>query len=82
MVREAEGVPQWFTDFAVKNADEHGELARQNAETRGSLAAELAETRGSLAAEIARAEARATRWAVGLATVAVAVLSTVIILVS
>ncbi len=72
MVREAEGVvPQWFTDFAVKNAEEHGELARQNAETRGSLAA-----------EIARAEARATRWAVGLATVAVAVLSTVIILVS
>ena len=65
MTQETHNVPQWFSDFAVKqNAVEHG----------------------SLATEIAKAETRLTRWTavlvIGGLTVAVSVLTTVILLVN
>ena len=58
----ANDVPKYFSDFAVKNADEHGNLAT----------------------EIAKAETRLTRWTavlvIGGLTVAVSVLTTIILL--
>ena len=67
MAQETGNVPQWFSDFAVKNADEHGTLAKS-----------IADTRGELATEIAKAETRLTRWTallvIGGLTIAVAVI--------
>ena len=64
MAQETGSVPQWFADFAVKNADEHGALAEK----------------------IQVSENRMIRWTAGLIlgglTVAVSVLSTIIILVN
>ena len=75
MVDEAQNVPRWFSEFAVKNADEHG-----------LLAARIEASYGELREEIARAESRSTRWTAGIVlgaiTVGVGVLSTIIILVN
>ena len=68
--QDAHHAPQWFTDFMV----EFGKFREQNQREHGELAA-----------EIARAESRSSRWTAGLilgsVTVAVSVLSAVIILV-
>ncbi len=86
MAQETGSVPQWFADFAVKNADEHGALAKSIADTRGELSKSIAETKGDLATELARSENRMIRWTAGLIfgglAVAVGVLSTIIILVN
>ena len=78
MAEETGSVPQWFADFAVKNADEHGALAKSIADTRGELSKSIADTRGELATEIAKAETRLTRWTallvIGGLTIAVAVI--------
>ena len=64
MPQDTQNVPQWFSDFAVKNADEHGVLAEKIQASENSM----------------------IRWTAGLIlgglTVAVSVLSTIIILVN
>ena len=86
MPQDTQNVPQWFSDFAVKNADEHGVLAKSISETKGDLSNSIADTRGDLATEIAKAETRLTRWTallvIGGLTVAVSILTTIIILVN
>ena len=84
--QDTQNVPRWFSDFAVKNADEHGQLAAKIEAVRGELRQEMATSRGELREEMstlrgdfARAETRMTRWfiaalAVGL-TIAVTVLT-------
>ena len=78
MQDDAKNVPQWFSDFAVKNADEHGLLAARIEESNARIEA----VSGRLALEIARAETRTTRWFVAALAVAVTVLSTITILVN
>ena len=89
MPDDTQNVPQWFSDFAVKNADEHGQLAARIEASSGQLREEIAVNRTEIAAnrtEIARAETRSTRWTAGLViggiTVGVSVLTTIIILVN
>ena len=43
MAEETGSVPQWFADFAVKNADEHGALANSISETKGELSKSIAD---------------------------------------
>ena len=89
MPDETRNVPQWFSDFAVKNADEHGQLATKIEASNGQLSAKIEESNarmeasyGRLATEIARAETRTTRWFIAALAVAVSVLATIIILVN
>ena len=80
MADETQNVPQWFSDFAVKNAEEHGLLAARIEASNGDLSTrietsygqlreEIAVNRTEIAAtrgEIARAETRSTRWTAGI----------------
>ena len=88
MPDETPNVPQWFTNFAVKNAEEHGLLAARIEASHGDLAAKIAASNaridaavGRLEAEIARAETRSTRWTIAALAVGFTVMSALIILV-
>ena len=75
MVQDSQNVPQWFADFAERNAREHGELKREIQEKHGDLKSELQEKYGDLKSEIAKAETRMTRWTLGAIALAVAILA-------
>ena len=73
MPDDTQNVPQWFSDFAVKNADEHGQLAARIEAATGELSARMEASFGRLATEIARAETRSTRWMIGVVIGSVAI---------
>ena len=82
-------VPKWFADFAVKNADEHAALAQRISDSHIALAKEIANNSREIAdvrAEIARQFVSQTRWTailfISALTIAVSVLSALIILVN
>ena len=86
--QDTQNVPRWFSDFAVKNADEHGQLAAKIEAVRGELRQEMATSRGELREEMstlrgdfARAETRTTRWFIAALAVAVSILATITIIV-
>ena len=65
MAQDTQNVPKWFSDFAERNAKEHGELRSEiyQSETRTTLA-------------ISNAVSSATRWVIfGLATAVTIILT-------
>ena len=48
-----DNVPKWFSDFAVQNQKEHGELAEKITSINGELSGKIASVNGELAEKIA-----------------------------
>ena len=49
-------VPKWFSDFAVQNQKEHGELAEKIASINGELAEKIASINGNLSRDIEKSK--------------------------
>ena len=43
-----DNVPKWFSDFAVQNQKEHGELAEKIASVNGDLSRDIEKSKGDL----------------------------------
>ena len=52
MADDTQNVPQWFSNFAVKNAEEHGLLAARIEASYGELSTRIETTKGELSARI------------------------------
>ena len=56
-----DNVPKWFSDFAVQNQKEHGELAEKITSINGELSGKIASVNGELSEKIASVNGELSR---------------------